>query len=929
MRLPPDDNKVIPEVAAPCLTKFTKPGGRKRQPPDIVVPPGNPGGTGPPPGTGFTGFTGPGGGGQPGWCSCFMHKHTLTTHPVNYPGYKNCTQYNYSWKQTCEPSNQSKEFRSQPGNKDPFGGYSDYQAVLALFWNPPPGKVLKVWGQGGGKPHAWCRDPVKGTCSKKCNTLTLWWVWCEEGDITVPPGVVPPPGGPTALPPGPITPGGGPGVVPPGPITPPGGGPTALPPGPITPRGGPTPLPPIGGPGGYIPPPEPWESGEKGGGGIPIEAWEDLNVPEGWVRQSIPENPFDYSVDRDSRGNTPFIENSFTSFIPSPYNPGTTFFNWKNPQIISKATLTENKDVGDINNILKEGEINKVLETYLIPTSGVNNNTYNDKTLSIFMNRRSSFIEESLSKETLQALHLVGESNVVSLSLSQELREVIYSAVMDGKLDSYSPQLFTEMYELGKNVFGNSFPGKLSDKSFNFMNAMTYISRNLHSLYPKSYPDNGDESRFVAHTLALPPEYQLSLGVTPRVGDPVAVRVGLNFTFPVYDRDGVKRNINEFLDFFNVLDRSATERIVSLNSNRSNLYTLDATKESRVMELLEASDSVKENKITTTYEVSSPSWVTASGYEMNSSPNDLSGAYLLKLNLSSITQEGSPSPFLRRYKGTYNAVWGEKDGLEDDVFNDAIKTFGPHRVVYLPNDPWWSYFNVTNAVDITFTALNVEGYLPGLPEVIVGTQIPQTILLVPTEDRVRTNPLNGRSVLRGFEAGQTVKRIFTTTLSPLVESEVYLKPVKDTTEIDLQGDHDIYALKFEKNFSVGEFSSVATPAPITTGITPIADYVNRVNNLKDNYNLEFDGSNTLTHFDLYKGFSLNQLLTILSVELGDVINLTGVKLIDTKLLDLDTPTSFITESYLRSGGSANTTNYIGSDEFPKIMYFPPDYDHYN
>ena len=235
-RLPPDDNKVIPEVAAPCLTKFTKPGGRKPGPPDNSVPPVDPGGTGPPPGTGYTGATGPGGGRQPGWCSCFMHKHTLTTHPVNYPGYKNCTQYNYSWKQTCEQSNPRKEYKSIPGNLDPFGGKADYDAVMALFWNPPPGKILKAWGQGGGLPHAWCRDPVKGTCSKKCNTLTIWWVWCEEKDVHVKPGDVPP--------------GGGPGSVP-GAVTPPGIG------GPRTGGPPPQPPPPYGGPRTGGPPPQP------------------------------------------------------------------------------------------------------------------------------------------------------------------------------------------------------------------------------------------------------------------------------------------------------------------------------------------------------------------------------------------------------------------------------------------------------------------------------------------------------------------------------------------------------------------------------------------------------------------------------------------------------------------------------------------------
>ncbi|HIB85412.1 MAG TPA: hypothetical protein EYO59_12675 [Chromatiaceae bacterium] len=99
--------------------------------------------------------------------------------------------------------------------------------------------------------------------------------------------------------------------------------------------------------------------------------------------------------------------------------------------------------------------------------------------------------------------------------------------------------------------------------------------------------------------------------------------------------------------------------------------------------------------------------------------------------------------------------------------------------------------------------------------------------------------------------------------------------------------------------------------------------------MKENYTLAFNGKDTLTEFDLYKGFSLNQLLTILSTKLGEITKITGVEIIQTKGADLYTPKSFITDTYLKAGGTANTTNYIGSEEFPKIMYFPPEYDYYN
>ena len=460
---------------------------------------------------------------------------------------------------------------------------------------------------------------------------------------------------------------------------------------------------------------------------------------------------------------------------------------------------------------------------------------------------------------------------------------------------------------------------------------MTYISRNLRSVYPGSYVDNGDESRFAAHWLALPPEYQLALGVTRRVSDPAAIKVGLHFNFPVYERDGTERKVNEFLDFFDVLDKDgSTERVVPLRSNRSNLFTLDPSKESRMMGLL--GSRVSGDRITRSYEVSVGNLNTVSGIETQEAAfqKTLEESYLVKLDVSSLQEESAPQDLMRRYSATYNLVWKTGDG--DTAFNNAINSpkpvCGPHKVVYLPQDPWWNYFlydEDNESMKVTFDCLNVEGYLPERYEAIVGSQIPYTCLLVPTKDKIHKNPFNGRSVYRDKT------RTFTAMISPLTESELYTKPTKDPTEVNLQGKHDIFALKFSRDIDDGSLSGacVTDSADYTTGASMMGDVLSRLIDLKANYNLKFEGKDTLTQFDFFKGFSLNQLLEILSISLADVFTLTGVGIHLNKLHDLDTPNSFITENDLGEGGTPNTTNYIGSDTMPSIPYFPPPDTNYN
>jgi len=183
MRLPPDDNKVDPEVAAACLVKFTKPGGRRRPDGgDIVIPPVNPGGTGPPPG-GITSIgTGPG---IPlKYCKCFPVAGSYTAIPHRgecpvAPGRdpEDGTLHEWIWKQVCLETDWQGLVN---GSNDPRGGWAEINRVQR---NWPPCKLgvefLLDWFQADAKfLGADCLDKLSGRCDKKCNDFWIWAVCC-------------------------------------------------------------------------------------------------------------------------------------------------------------------------------------------------------------------------------------------------------------------------------------------------------------------------------------------------------------------------------------------------------------------------------------------------------------------------------------------------------------------------------------------------------------------------------------------------------------------------------------------------------------------------------------------------------------------------------------------------------------------------------
>ena len=967
-----DTNKVVPYLPALCLEKFSVPGGKKPGPPDIIVQPIEPD-------RGFTGPPGGGGGSITGptfpierYCKCFPHLAGPPAYskPYKKPGFNYiCIDIAYKWKQTCEWTNKLGEWHGKPGMLDPFLGWADIFLKIGMACPATHPIKNKVVSTGFATLGKLCKNKLKQTCDLPCPPATMTVTCCVRIDPPMIPPVGTDPGGVPGEPGGPIP--GQPG----GPIPGQPGGPVPGQPGGPTPGqpGGPTPGQPggpiTGQPGGPTP-------GEPGSLGSTSPGWrfprsmeephiethirevtqrlhqqesspagriKSYEEPTGLVGPNnlplTPIDPYHYGVKAQNNSSI-YTTDPYITSIPSCYNTDIVFHLYSDPHFLAAATVTQPKGAGDPNNILIDGEINKVLKDCLIPKGATNHNVYSDKTLSLVHYRLGSLMEQYLSDATRKSLHLVDRYNIVSTDLSTDIKSTLGSSLISGNLQYYSPQLIKEIAKVGIDVLGETVPPAIQSPVINRINGLTYISRNLESLYPASFKDDGDECRFAAHWLTLPPEYYLGVSVTPRVGEERAVPISLNFDFPVYERDGSERKVKETLDFLSILDKDGvTERIVALGSARSNLHTLDRVKESRSLRLLAGSHLVQGNKITTTYQVTEPNGMTAAlDYELNTTPLTLKESYLFQLQPDTLVAEKPGGDWMHKYSADYSLVWSTGDS--DETFNNALKMrgksiSGPHRIAYFPVDPFWHYLVNNETMKVTFDTLNLEGYLPGMPEAIVASQVPYTIMVVPTDmgekaSTVKRNFFNGRSVLQGFEVGTATTRTFTTMINPFIDSESYVKAAKDPTEIDLQGDRDIFTLQFEKSFNEGDLSTEALPddTPVTTRGTPIEAYVNRVNTLKSNYNLEYDGVDTLTQFDLYKGFPLNTLISILTDNLGDLEAITGVRVILNKARDVDTPTTFIADSDLATDGVADTVNYIGEDKFPQITYFPSDFNYY-
>jgi len=183
--VPPDDNKVIPELPAECLKKGRTPGGDGGPPDDPTVwptttdtfPPTFP--TEPT----DTAPTRPDPGTQPGFCKCFAEGagggmiYQSKPYLVTKVGERElwCYDEHWAWVQKCLIVDKNGLHN---GSSDPLGGEAQIAAfqakvaggtVCAPGWTLISITYIPVGWAGRG---ADCRDKLKGTCEdSKCPFL--------------------------------------------------------------------------------------------------------------------------------------------------------------------------------------------------------------------------------------------------------------------------------------------------------------------------------------------------------------------------------------------------------------------------------------------------------------------------------------------------------------------------------------------------------------------------------------------------------------------------------------------------------------------------------------------------------------------------------------------------------------------------------------
>ena len=267
------------------------------------------------------------------------------------------------------------------------------------------------------------------------------------------------------------------------------------------------------------------------------------------------------------------------------------------------------------------------------------------------------------------------------------------------------------------------------------------------------------------------------------------------------------------------------------------------------------------------------------------------------------------------------------------------KVSGPYTRVYVPaEDPWWSWFLSSEKVTVMLPSLAPGAYVPENQETIISSEMPFGIMYIPTKNVFDFDPLLGGSVLNYFTTEATTttpstRKIISTVNPAGAGSNHTVGSLKKSNEINLQGQPDLGAIKFTKNFTNSDLSveAVLDDVEVSTTTSIQGQYLNRIFNLKSKYDLAYDGGFKLTQFDLYKGFTVNELTQIVgelksSLVSNEIKKMTDVDIILNRKDNLDLPTSFITTPIVE--GDEDTTDYLGT-KYHTIKYFPDEDNIYN
>jgi hypothetical protein len=583
---------------------------------------------------------------------------------------------------------------------------------------------------------------------------------------------------------------------------------------------------------------------------VGLAAVPNANLPTGI---GGPRNPYDSDASRTAEGFEDFLK-----FDPSMqiYDVTRTLLVQDSNTILQKADM-RTRAFGDPGDILNE-RIRTVLNDILRSQGGENYVPYNGITTGAFM-YLNNLVKDSLNQGTLDALETLKTQNLFSLRLDTYLEGGIKMAMLAGKLDEFSAKLMKDMANQSRSLWPRGLP---QVEAANQTEAAYSLIREVRrSLNPRDYADNGNAQQTVRRTRQVCEDIDLTLAVTTRSGEITGVRFQNDDGLPITTTSGTVASPKQQNEFFSIITQDGTEDHIELNSNRDIAYAFDANQQNVIEEMLKSDTGIKlevssSPPSTTDIEIDPPEYATIPEILIFSSMRE------------TITDMPTRHSGIRTTQVTYELGW--KPGDPNSTLNSIVSPYvGPRATFYLPSDdPIWNYFvGPINAGENPRILLTLNSLDVPLDDKVYPRQIYTDFAIAPT-NRIRYNPLQGRSELTSYETGQPIKRQMTIHPSPLqsVQNESYVKSVPDRK--DISGQSTQYGMKWQKNFSDGEYTKRLSSEgeAFKTSLSSFARLYNVIQRIDDNYDIT-DGyhGKRIPLSDVYSFLNIKEFIDIFKI----------------------------------------------------------------
>jgi hypothetical protein len=592
------------------------------------------------------------------------------------------------------------------------------------------------------------------------------------------------------------------------------------------------------------------------GGATTGEGFDVTSIPGGDAtggQGTSTDSAFSPAEDPRYGGNVSFGDGKYDE-EDNPYNPEVTI---QVPHDAIVAELaSENLDMNGTSldpQGLFRSQISNTLRDVLVDSTTSENQGYNGVSIGGFLYNRK-LIESNISPEFLSLLENIDKENMVSLTMRKSLLTALKRASLNNRLADYTADFFKDIKSSAKALLKMP-PTFLSGgaQSSNLRLVYDRIRKTRKRLLSNSYK-SGDASRMTQLMYLVPSDYNLKAVVTARNGK-TGVTVFDDNTLKIYDTSGDVSSVYRKNDFLKIIKSDGvTEATVPLKSKRGKAYGFDLPELSIIQGQLKGAADAPTDQLLYSFDLE-----TCASPSVEQDTNTLKGAYLVQLNMGTITDVAPEVSQLRKTVATYDMVW--KEGDDESYFNAAVSAWsGPRNMVYIDSeDPIWNSLLSTSSCSATYTDLDLDG----LDRFIYPRRINTDMLLVPT-NRGLYNPFQSLSQINTYTS-EEVRRKLTITISPHAEvlNRNYVSPVKSAENKNISGKEDTHSFEYQKSVHIDtvQAQTMGQRIATTTVKSPLGKMLDQIDTIKSNYNLYKDRSASgMPQGDLFSFFSLTDLI---------------------------------------------------------------------